>query len=203
MAKLPEILGALSADVLIAFGIPGGSVAQASVMAYAKHRADIARDILYEELRHGGKTPEDVAAEDEGIAVVHGYLQASLHGRARINLRLLAKAITRQLHGGSLVADEFFLYAESLAGLSRDEIRLIAAMLTNSTGAWQNVVDEFERQGWQPDRTAATAGRALRSGFVIPISGYGALQFALSPMLRDLAKTVDFADALSKEPPSA
>jgi len=215
MANLPEIIGALAADALSAFSIPGGSTAAVAIAAYGKWRSDQAREILFGELCNGGKSPEQVSAQDDGIAVIHGYLRAAWEGRARLNLRLLAKAIVGQLQAGNLVADEFFLYAESLAGLSRDEIILISTLFRQhhkipdvpedemgereKQSPWLAAMADMEAKGWSKDKTSAVAGRCMRSGFVIAQSAWDGLAFKASPMLLDLCKTVDFDDALRRE----
>jgi hypothetical protein len=215
MANLPEIIGALAADALSAFSVPGGSTAGVAIAAYGKRRSDQAREILFGELRSGGKSPEQVSAQDDGIAVIHGYLRAAWEGRARINLRLLAKAIVGQLQAGNLVADDFFLHAESLAGLSRDEIILISTLFRHhgkipdvpedqmgereKHTPWFAATEELAEKGWPKDKIWAVAGRCTRSGFVIAKSAWDDLAYKASPMLLDLCKTVDFADALAQE----
>ena len=155
-----------------------------------------------------------MAAHDDGIAVIHGYNRAAWEGRARINLRLLAKAITGQLRAGNLVADEFFLHAESLTGLSRDEIILLATMLhrfavseRSAYNKWADTEVELVKHGWSKARILATAGRALRSGYIFPEAhGLGQMVVAIefhylpSPLFLNLCATVDFDDALRVEP---
>lgn len=222
MPSLTEVLGSIveTAEWMKTGGIlPAG---RAALNAYLRRRSADAREILFDELRNGGKLPEQVAAEDDGVAVIHGYMRAAWEGRARINLRLLAKAITGQLQRGSLVADEFYLHAESLAGLSRDEVVLVSALLRHhpklpdvpegemgereKQSPWLATMAEMEGEGWHKDKVAAVAGRCLRSGFVIAQSAWGGLAFKVSPMLLDLSKTVDFDEALRRErsagPPS-
>jgi hypothetical protein len=94
MAMLPEIVGALITDRLTAAGLPGASIPVSALKAFLKRRGDEARDILLEELRSGAIVPTQAAANDDAIAAVHRYLMASWQGSARVNLRLMAKAIT-------------------------------------------------------------------------------------------------------------
>lgn len=214
MANLPDVFGAISdgAELLQNGGLSAGRVV---LTAYLKKRSDQACDILFDELKRGGLLPEQVAAHDDGIAVIHGYNRAAWEGRARVNLRLLARAITGQLQASSLVADEFFLYAESLAGLSRDEIIFIATLLRHSAkmpnvpeeqmgerekqSPWLKTLEEMGTKGWSNDKTSAVGGRCLRSGLVIAASAWGGLAYKVSPMLIDLCKTVDFDDVLRRE----
>ena len=211
MVNLPEVLGALLSDGLSAVGFPGASTAGEAVKGYLHRRSDQARAILFDEIKRAGVTPERAATQDEDVAVIYRYLRASWEGSARINLRLLAKAIAGKLRSSTLVADEFFIYADALASLSRDEIILIASMYDayKATGGavrpndepspWLERVKEFEAKGWTKTKTTATAGRCLRSGFVIANSAWGGLVFEISSMLIDLCKTVDFTDALHSE----
>jgi hypothetical protein len=132
-------------------------------------------------------------------------MRAAWEGKSRINLRLLAKAIRGQLQIGNLVADEFFLHADALASLSRDEIILLATMLRVAAqaaplnGLWMACMSQLKMIGWSPEKISAVAGRSLRSGFVTTGSGFGGFVYAPSPMLFDVCKTVDFDEALRRE----
>jgi len=113
MTTLPEIIGAFVTDTFGLVGIPGGSVAAALTIGYFHRRDELARDILFEELRLANITDARAASEDDAIAVIVRYLRAAREGAARLNIRLLAKAIAGQVRSGSLVADEFLQYAEA------------------------------------------------------------------------------------------
>jgi hypothetical protein len=204
MSKLPDVLGALIYDGLGVFGVPGSSTAGETVKKFLRDRSEAATAILFDELGRAEILPAQVAAEDDRVAVVYRYLRAAWEGGARVNLRLLAKAIVGRLWLNTLVPDEFLPHADALAALSRDEIVLIATMYrvhyrNDSKPVWDTAVSELKEFGWSDDHARATAGRALRSGYVIAGTGFGALKFRLSPMLLDLCKTVDFADALRRE----
>jgi hypothetical protein len=216
MTQLPAVLGALVSDGLGLLGALGGSTAGEVIKAYLQRRTDEAAEVLFEELGRGDILPAQAAAHDDRVAVVYHYLRSACAGAARINLRLLAKGIAGRLATNALVADEFLPHVDALAALSRDEIILIALMCRiqsrfekaqPSGDRWRDTIAKMEQIGWSKDRVFATAGRALRSGYVIVGSGYGALVFWLSPLLMDLCKTVDFDDALRREarhaPPAA
>jgi hypothetical protein len=209
-SNVPAILGALVADGLSAIGVPGGSTAGEAVKGYLNRRSAMATDVLLDEFRRAEIDAATAVAEDDRVAIIYRYLRASWEGSARVNLRLLAKAIVGRMQANSLVADDFMPHADALAALSRDEIILLAEMYRvqqsfGRTGAnkeypWiAEVVPNMERLGWSKDRANTTAGRALRSGYVIAVSGFGALVFVPSPLLIDLCKTVDFDDALRRE----
>lgn len=205
MANLPDMIGAIVAEGVGFLKTAGVTAGRAALATYLAKRADAAREILFDELRSGDIAPEQVAAEDDGVAVVHGFVRAAWEGKARVNLRLLAKAIKGQLQLGNLVADDFFLHADALASLSRDEIILLATMLrerarSRPNGLWLNCMGDLNAAGWSKDKILAVASRSLRSGFVTTGSGFGGMVYAPSPMLLDVCKTVDFDDALRKEP---
>jgi hypothetical protein len=208
MSKLPAVLGALIADGLGLLGALGGSTAGEIIKAYLQRRTDEATDILLDELGRGDILPPQAAAKDDGVAVIYHYYRSACMGAARINLRLLAKGIVGRLTTNTLVADEFLPHVDALAALSRDEIILLATMIriqqrfenAEPNGQWwRDAVAKLGEIGWNGDRAWAAAGRALRSGYVIVGSGYGALSYRMSPLLVDLCKTVDFDDALRGE----
>lgn len=193
--------------------IGGLTAGRTALNAYLKKRNKDAQQILFDELSRGDVFPEQIAAEDDGIAVIHGYLRAAWEGRARVNLRLLAKAITGQLQQRRLVADEYYLHAETLAGLSRDEIVLLATMIRcfgvverSAYYKWKDTEAELGKHGWTEARIQATGGRALRSGYAYPqYYGHGEMvvhvenHYLPSPLLLELEVTVDFQDALLRE----
>jgi len=210
MSKLPDVLGALIADGLGAIAVPGASSAGEAVKGYLQRSSDEARAILLDEFRRGNIDAANVAAEDDRIAVIYRYLRASWEGSARVNLRLLAKAIVGRIRTNTLVADEFLPHADALAALSRDEIILVATMYRihctprdvpdgNEKKDWDIALVELDQIGWTNDRALATAGRSLRSGYVIADPAWDQFRYRLSPLLIDLCKTVDFADALRRE----
>jgi len=222
MSKLPDVLGALIADGLGAIGVPGASSAGEAVKGYLQRSSDAARVILLDEFRRGNIDAANVAAEDDRVSVVYRYLRASWEGSARVNLRLLAKAIVGRIKTNSLVADEFLPHADALAALSRDEIILLATMYgvqscledppsiddalrideiaQRKNELWEETEQKLEAIGWSKDRIQAAGNRALRSGYVLAGSGWdGVLSFRPSPLLIDLCKTVDFTDALRRE----
>ena len=215
--NLPDVF-----DAILEFGgdiaVGGAKQAGRSLIAgYLKRKADAARDILLEEIQTGETLPPQGASSDDTVAVIFRYLRAANEGAARVNLRLLAKAIVGNLRTGSLVADEFQLYADALANLSRDEIIVIGALWRQREApeqfqqttpearpyGWPVVVASLEGSGWKAGRAQDAATRAQRSGLVIASvhSGFGSatISFAPSTMMEELAKTVDFEDALRAE----
>jgi hypothetical protein len=226
MTTLPEIIGAFVSDAFELTGTHGGSVAGAIIGRYFRRRTEQARDILFEELRQANISDAQAVSEDDAIAVIVRYLRAAREGAARLNLRLLAKAIAGKLRTGSLVADEFLQYAEALAALSRDEIQVIGTMYrywrahqdlasTDPQEAarkygdpWGLASQELMRRGMKEELIYSIASRAQRSGLIYPMSGIGGfsdtasvgnLVFRVSPLLIELGTTIDFEDALRRE----
>lgn len=209
MVDVPAIFG----DITTALA---KSLGTAALREFVNKRAAEARQILLEELERAEIDAAKAASEDDAIAVVFRFERAVREGTARLNMRLMAKAMAGRLRHSTLVADEFLLFADALALLSRDEIIVIAEMLRahraiqekppgptagDGIGAvpWHTARMALERQSWTKDRVKTAATRSQRSGFLIAQSAYGGLVFAVSDMLIELGKTVDFDDALRAE----
>jgi hypothetical protein len=224
MTTLPEIIGAFISDALGFIGISGGSVSQALIVGYFRRRHEMARGILFEELSQANISNTQAASEDDAIAVIVRYLRAAQEGAARLNLRLLAKAIAGKRQSMPLVADEFLQYAEALATLSRDEVLVVGAMYRHwkahcnlivaereaagpSVDPWELTLRELTGVGMTEEVVSTTASRSLRSGLLYPMFGrvghaaarHGSLSFRVSPLLVELGTTVDFEDALRRE----
>jgi hypothetical protein len=183
MTTLPEIIGAFVSDAFELTGSHGGSVAGLAIGRFFRRRAEQARDILFEELSLANISEAQAASEDDAIAVIVRYLRAAREGTARLNLRLLAKAIAGKLRTGNLVADEFLQYAEALGSLSRDEIIVIGvvykvwaehqrlaatdpAEAAKYTDPWVLAMRELSGKGMAEDLVAAVSARAQRSGLI-------------------------------------
>jgi hypothetical protein len=224
MTTLPEIIGALVTDAFELTGTHGGSVAGTVIGRFFRRRAELARDILFEELGRANISDAQASSEDDAIAVIVRYLRAAREGTARLNLRLLAKAIAGKLQSSGLVADEFLQHAEALATLSREEIVVLAAMYRHwkahrnlavqereaagrNVDPWELALQELPGLGMEEELISTAASRAQRSGLLYPMFGrvghaaarYGNLSFRVSPLLIELGMTIDFADALRRE----
>jgi hypothetical protein len=230
MTTLPEIIGALVSDAVTIASTAAGSPIPGALVGgilseYLRRRAAEARDILIEELRRGEATEAHVASQDDAIAVIWRFLRASTEGTARLNMRLLARAIVGRLQLGRLVADEFLQYAEAIGSLSRDEIIVLGTMYkywrvqqassdnhAHEAGdpnrdPWEMTLVELTKRGMTEELASTVASRAQRSGLLYPKYGrirhaaarYGDLSFLVSPLLVDLGRTVDFEDALQRE----
>jgi len=107
MSNVPAILGALVADGLSAIGVPGGSTAGEAIKGYLARRSAMATDVLLDEFRRAEIDAATAVAEDDRVAIIYRYLRASWEGSARVNLRLLAKAIVGRMQTNSVMADDF------------------------------------------------------------------------------------------------
>lgn len=213
---LTELFGVLAKDGLQFANVPGESVANALLAEYLRRRAEAARDILFDEIRHGNITAIEAASEDDTIAVILKYLRVAQEGAARVNLRLLAKAIAGRLQIGRLVADEFLADAAALSTLTRDEIIVIAALCrataeherskaslpdpANISTPWVQAEHQLAASGMNLDVALAAATSAQRTGLIYTGRTLDDISsFCVGPLLRRLAQTVDFQDALRRE----
>lgn len=212
---LPDVIAAITADAMALAKLPGSSLAAVAIGSFLRRRDEQARDILFEELRTGSIDPPKVISADDTIAVVYRYLRAAREGAARINLRLLAKAIAGQYRLGHLVADEFLAQADVLATLTRDEIIVIGALyrvyLEQMTEHANNPQLEFENpwtvakrrltsNGMDGDVVRTAITMAQRTGLLSVGETMDELgTFRPSPRLIELGKTIDFQDALRRE----
>lgn len=76
-------------DILSLFGIPTSSI-QELWNAHCERKLAESRDILFDEIKQGNFNN---IADDDKISLMHRYTLAAMNGAARLNLRLLAKAI--------------------------------------------------------------------------------------------------------------
>lgn len=206
---LPAILGAVTGTFVKQAGTK-------ALQAYIQRRAEEAQQVLLKELAKADISAAKAASEDDAIAVIFRFERAVREGTARLNLRLMAKAMVGKIQVGTLIADEFLLYADALATLSRDEVIFIAELLkahrarvadptlppayeNTAASPWSDAKLALTGTGWTEGRVTTAATRSQRSGFVMANSAWGGLIFEGTGMLLDLSKTVDFEDALRSE----
>lgn len=111
-------------DILSLFKIPTATF-QSMWSTHCEKKLGESRDILVEEIQQGDFSRVD---DDDKVSLLHRYTQAAMNGAARINLRLLAKAINSLAQNEKLAspiyANEFNRYATVLETLSDKEIQL-------------------------------------------------------------------------------
>ncbi len=207
-------------DILSLFGIPSSSI-QELWNAHCERKLAESRDILFEEITEGNFNH---IADDDKISLMHRYTLAAMNGAARLNLRLLAKAINSIANGEQLpspiYANEFNRYAQILETLSDEEIHLLAQLYKMREDNLEYIrlhdeppkginADYFTKliAGYeysQPEKIKEIKARAcalLRTGLIYQenIGCGGSYIYALTPLFDRIIKLVDFQDALDRE----
>ena len=155
---VPALLSAAVKEVLNLTKLPGGNLLGVAIEQLFRHRAEVARDILLDELRGADKTL--AAAEiEEAAAIFYRYMRAAQEGGARLNLRLMAKVIAGQAHRGNLLADEFLYYADMLASLRREEILVLGTLYRH----WQSDPVQRAEENTRPAAAMTAAKERINS----------------------------------------
>lgn len=207
-------------DILSLFKIPTTSLNE-MWNAHCEKKLAESRDILFDEITEGNF---DNIADDDKISLMHRYTLAAMNGAARLNLRLLAKAINNIANGEQLsspiYANEFNRYAQILETLSDEEIHLLAQLYKIREDDLEYIrhhnepskginADYFTKlltnyECTSPEKAKeikAIAGALLRTGLVYQEAvGFGGVNvYALTPFFDKIIELVDFQDALDKE----
>ena len=217
LEQVPTLLSAVVADVFALQQFLGGSVAGVAVgtavYRLLQRRMEQAREIFLEELRRG-ETTLPPAQIDEAVAIVYRYSRAAQEGAARINLRLMAKAIAGQARLSNLSADEFLRDADVIASLRRDEIFLLAEMHRVWTSDWLKQTEEQKRlsallqrveQRLVPslfrdaDDLQATAAAIVRTGLLMTSPVWDGVAYRPTPKLERLVKLAPLDEVLAQE----
>ena len=155
---------------------------------------------------------------------MHRYSLAVMNGTARLNLRLLAKAINNIANGKQLsspiYANEFNRYAQILETLSDEEIHLLANIYQYKKNSahpsvtispteikykddfLQNFANHYQYQYKKSHKEYKSLCCALlRTGLIYQenIGCGGSYVYALPPFFDKIIELVDFQDALDKE----
>lgn len=218
--NVTNIVVSVISDILSLFKIPTSSI-QELWNAHCENKLAESRDILFDEITQGNFNN---IADDDKISLMHRYTLAAMNGAARLNLRLLAKAINSIANGEQLpspiYANEFNRYAQILETLSDEEIQLLAQLykmreddlkyirLHNEPPKGINA-DYFTKlltnyEYTTPEKVKeikAIAGALLRTGLIYQenIGCGGSYIYALTPFFDKIIELVDFQDALDKE----
>lgn len=128
--KIAKVAVSPLLDILSFFKIPGTSTIKGVWDQIVDRKVQIARDILIEEIEEGNFSN---APQDELVSIIHRYIQASINGTAKLNLRLLAQLIKGITQNNekllpSLYASEFNRYSNILADLSYEELQILATL---------------------------------------------------------------------------
>lgn len=172
-----------------------------------------AQQILLEEIRAGKITPYQIPLE-EPAAIMVRYARAVHEGVGRTNLRLLAAVLAGQLAQKSVYADEFYRWADILAGLTMDEIIVLAGYLRRmpddiriatlidlGSKVYQDIYGP-EAESWNDFE--ATRGALLRTGLLSisatggAIGGGSSIAFAPTSKLQALGQLVKMDEVLGR-----
>ena len=213
-----NITNSIIIDVVSLFKIPTTTI-QTLWMQHCEQKIIDSRDILFDEIKDGCFNN---IGNDDKVSILHRYMQAAMNGSARINLRLLAKAINSLANGEKLIkpiyANEFNRYAQVLENISVEEIHLIASMyeyrknaqpshiLTTRNGIEykDDFLHNFSRHYCYKNKISekqyiSMCSALLRTGLVYPNTYIRGVAYDLSPFFDEIIELVDFQDALNKE----
>jgi hypothetical protein len=216
-AVVIAFVAAALADTLSAMQFPGagilGEAAKRALQQRSERRAQEAQHILLEELRNGKAVPQDIPLE-EPAAIMLRYSRAIQEGVGRTNLRLLAAVLAGQLASGAVYADDFYRWADVLAGLTTDEIVVLAGYLRHMpedlrAARGVELGAEVYRgiYGPETDRWGdfeATRGALLRTGLLSisatggAIGGGSNVLFTPTSKLQELGRLVELQGVLER-----
>jgi hypothetical protein len=178
-------------------------------------RLEAARQIFLSQLEAGDRLLEEVGEVDDLAACIFEYLSAAQRGAARVNLRLMAQILVGQIQTPPIYADNFLRWASLVASLSREEVIAISVHYRmwqrhrlerdggkEDAGKDTKEVDEVVGHG-KPfkngDEYYRTISAMVRTGLVVPKSGWGSLIYEPSDLMDKIAGLVDIEAAL-REP---
>ena len=213
---LASIIASAFSDMLAHFQFGGASVtsaiAQTAIAGYLRRRLEESHDVLLEELRQGNIDRIEFDSEYELGGVLFRYFNAVRDNAARLNLRLMAKAMVGQVRNEQLYADEFTRYANILSAMTRDEVIASITVYRYTLDIERTPVTSFSDPRTQKmvdsvvpslfvdsDYFIAVCGALARFGLVIDSNDGNSFRFVSTPIMANLAKVVDFQDALRKE----
>lgn len=197
-----ELIGALASDYLAASGFAlssvGGFAAGNLLEALFRKRAEAARAILVEEMRHGTRAEYDID-EDEAAAVVFRFFRAATEGAARLNLGLMGSCIAEGASADRLRADLFMRWAEILAGLRREEVHLLASCKQVSIDhpgietPWGEVRKLMSAKfGYADHEVDAFAAALARTGCLVPaVTAWTTMNYKTTTLFNELSSLVD------------
>lgn len=214
---LPTIIGA-AVETAFTYAkqellAPGGAAAGALLADYIAKRVNQSRQVVLSELERLGATADDFKDAEQFAAAAFRFTRATRDQTADENLRLLAQAMVGLARREKLWASEFLKYADILSNLSRDEIILIGALMSEDEKFHAVARPEnSEARVWQltkiavvshpyglpsEDYAQAVAGRAMRSGLVVSIPGFDGVFYGLSVIGREARQFVNIQIALN------
>lgn len=213
---LVSIIGSAFSDMLTYFQFGGVSVtstvAQTAIASYLQRRLEESRDMLLEELRQGNIDRIEFDSEYELGGVLFRYFNAVRDNAARLNLRLMAKAMVGQARNDQIYADEFTRYANILSAMTRDEVIASITVYKYTLDIERTPVTSFSDPRTQKmvddvvpslfadvDYFISVCGALTRFGLVINSNDGNSFRFVSTSIMANLTKLIDFQDALRKE----
>ena len=180
-----------------------------ALRAFQERQAAKAQEIIRRRLAAGKYW---AISDDKAAAALWRYMRAAQEGSARRNLELLAEALVTGAADAAFAPDEFKRLANRLDDLSREEVLVLAAFVK----ARASPVPEGEDAGSVFHRSAVAAALAFgvfkdrdavlavmsalsRTGWILPVSGWGSLLYEPTAELDVVARLVNFDEAASRE----
>lgn len=198
----------MTAEALFAAPFIGKAFIAAGKAAYAelqRHRMEQARQIILKRLKAGQSW---AISQDQGAAALFAYLRAAEEGAARRNLELIAEVLTNAAVEGDFDSNEFRRHTRHLAELSREEAIALGVMMKSDV-----LLDDRKKNPWQPlcdyavnvtsvfadaEHFSGVLAGLMRTGYVRPLSLYGAMGFGTTREMVRLARLVDIEDVVRK-----
>lgn len=167
-----------------------------------------AKRVLLSELSRGKKTELQLRECDDHIDIMVSFYYAALRGRARENLRLLARLIVNLNDCDELYARKFDRHQNSLSELDIDEIRVLAFAARELRGKRKetpgfksiHIHDGRLREDafkGREDYAGAALTKVTRSGYISTwvtggsVGGGGTLVFQTTPLLLEILDVID------------
>jgi hypothetical protein len=193
---------AIVKDVLHALHFPGGETLGALVEKEIEERNQSTLNALLDELQQASE--EGIKFEENDVhdfvQMVLRLLDAVAKGTARRNLRLMAQVIVGLKRCRLFEFDNFQKWATVLETLTRDEIIVLGTayrLMQRDEDAWKPLKDElvpktFKTQG----ELEAVCASLMRTGLLIPASGWGSLAYTFSPGIKQLGQLAELSGSV-------
>ncbi len=122
---MTNIVGGILGDCLSVVGVPT-STASSAIDKLMKKRHNLLQEIVLSEFRQGNFHRAD---EDELISIFFRLIRDAEEGVAKNNLCLMARVINGMAEKNAVKASSFLKYANTLSGLSEDEVTVLGIMI--------------------------------------------------------------------------
>lgn len=190
-------------DILHAVHLPGAETLGALVEKEISDRNKATFNALLEELEK---------ARDEGVTFaendVHEFVQMVLwlfdsvsKGTARKNLRLMAQVISGLKRNRLFEFDKFQKWATVLEALTRDEILVLAKthkLMQREGDTWSLLKEELVPRTFSTQaELESVCASLLRTGLMLPTSGWGSLVYHPSESIKELGSLAELETDLS------